>query len=407
MDKIIKRSLELNKLKAYKDSDLIKVVTGIRRCGKSTLLKTFWKELVENGVSEDQVFHINFEDPKEYKGQDWRQVFNDLDAKFIPDCMNYVFLDEPQELPDFERLLDGLYIQKNVDLYVIGSNAKLLSSDLATLLTGRHIEIRLFPFSFAEFTEMQKLLGKDESPSKIFARYLEIGGLPGIFSIQDVTDNEAHEYANGVYQTILEKDIYRRHDIRSKRSFENIAKYILDHIGSETSPLRISNTLKSNKQSVDNETVEAYLSYLTESYVFSKASRFDIKGKAQLATLEKYYAADLAFRHTLLGRKPHSDTGHLLENVIYVELLRRGYDVWVGKIYNQQVDFVAKNESGDIEYFQVSESVKGAETYEREIAPFLKIRDNYPKTLLTTDDILKPENGFAHKNVYEWLLAKQ
>jgi predicted AAA+ superfamily ATPase len=403
----ILRTRELNQLDSFRLSDLIKVVTGIRRCGKSTLLRQYRRRLLANGVASRSILDFNFEDPTVSAGKTWLDLYEDISLQTKDKRRKfYVFLDEPQNIEDFERLLDGLYIQPNVNLFVTGSNADMLSSDLATLLSGRYVELNLLPFSFQEYCEAMKIDVSNRllNWEQVLRDYLYSTAFPaGVELSRNGTANSAM-YVRSLYDSILEKDIRRRHDIRDMRAFENIFKFIAAHIGSEVSAGSISKALKQDGKTVHNQTVEKYLGYLSEAFILYKASRFDIKGKEQLATLEKYYLTDLGFRGVLFGAGAGRNEGHLLENVVYLELIRRGWQVWVGKAGAREVDFVARNAAGRIEYFQVSWSLKNQETFQRELMSLRSIRDNYPKTILTADVGRSMVDGIEVANVAEWLL---
>ena len=408
MIKLINRKEYLDKLLSYKDKDIIKVVTGLRRSGKSTLLEMFKDNLLVNGVMSEQTQFYNFELPENFLNKSWDMLYFEIKSKLQPDKMNYIFLDEVQNIVDFEKFVDGLYATKNIDVYITGSNANLLSSELATLLSGRYIEISILPFSFAEYLESINIDTNNKylNYEAIFYDYVNETSLPKGIDLRDEGYDKIHEYLEALYTTIIEKDITQRHKIYDKRAFSNVVKFLANNIGYRVSPNSISKALKSDNQSVHHATVENFIDYLVESFVFYRVNRFDIKGKKQLATQEKYYLVDLGFLNVLVGRERTADRGHILENVVYLELLRRGYKIWTGTLRNGEIDFTVKNRFGEIEYYQVSWEISNTETQKREFAPLETVKDNYPKFLLTTESFLQNKAGIIHKNVFEWLLEK-
>ena len=393
---------------SYKDKDIIKVVTGLRRSGKSTLLELFRNRLLENNVMLEQTQFYNFELPENYLNKSWKTLYFEIKSKLQADKPNYVFLDEIQNITDFEKLVDGLYASKNIDVYITGSNANLLSSELATLLSGRYIEISILPFSFAEYLEVRGIDTNNKylNYEALFYDYVNETSLPKGVELREEGFDKIYEYLEALYATIIEKDITQRHKINDKRAFGNIAKFVAANIGSQISPSSISKALKADNQSIHNTTVEKYIEYLVESFVFYSVNRFDIKGKKQLATLEKYYLVDLGLLNVLVGRDRTADRGHILENVVYLELLRRGYKIWTGTLRNGEIDFTVKNRNGEIEYYQVSWKILSVETEEREFTPLETVQDNYPKFLLSTESFPQSRAGIIHKNVFEWLLEK-
>ena len=324
------------------------------------------------------------------------------------DKNNYIFLDEIQNISDFEKLVDGLYATKNVDVYITGSNANLLSSELATLLSGRYIEISILPFSFVEYLESINIdiSNKYLNYEALFYDYVNETSLPKGIDLRVEGYDKIYEYLEALCNTIIEKDITQHNKIYNKRAFSNVVKFIANSIGNRVSPNSISKALKSDNQSVHHATVEKFIDYLVESFVFYKVNRFDIKGKKQLATQEKYYIVDLGLLNVLVGRERTSDRGHILENVVYLELLRRGYKIWTGTLRNGEIDFIVKNHSGEMEYYQVSWEISNIETEKREFSPLETIKDNYPKFLLSTESFPQNKAGIIHKNVFEWLLGR-
>ena len=394
------------KLKTYKDQDLIKVVSGLRRSGKSTLLEIYREELLEEGIDKLQIQFYNFELPENYINKTWDIIYFEIKQKIQPDKTNYIFLDEVQNIPLFEKLVDGLFATKNTDVYITGSNAFLLSSELATLLSGRYIEISILPFSFNEYLTARNIetTNKYLNYEALFFDYVNETSLPKGIELRESGFDKIYEYLEAIYTTIIEKDISQRHQIKDKRAFANIVKFVASNIGSSLSPSNISNSLKQDGQKIHHSTVEKYLEYLVTSFVFYKVNRFDLKGKRQLATQEKYYLVDVGLLNVLVGKERISDRGHILENIIYLELLRRGNKIWTGTSRNSEVDFVCKNQMGEIEYYQVAWQMTSESTIEREFVALEKINDNYPKFLLTTDSFTQNRSGIIHLNVFNWLL---
>jgi len=408
MNNLIERKEYIDKLLSYKDKDIIKVVTGLRRSGKSTLLELFKNRLLKNGEMPEQTQFYNFELPENYLNKSWETLYFEIKSKLQTDKPNYIFLDEIQNIADFEKLVDGLYASKNVDVYITGSNANLLSSELATLLSGRYIEISILPFSFSEYLEVRGIDTNNKylNYEALFYDYVNETSLPKGVDLREEGFDKIYEYLEALYATIIEKDITQRYKIYDKRAFGNVAKFVAANIGSPISPNSISKALKADNQGVHRDTVEKFIEYLVESFVFYCVNRFDIKGKKQLATLEKYYLVDLGLLNVLVGRDRTADKGHILENVVYLELLRRGYKIWTGTLRNGEIDFTVKNHNGEIEYYQVSWEISSPETKEREFTPLETVKDNYPKFLLTTESFPQSRAGIIHKNVFEWLLEK-
>ena len=396
---MINRDNYLNKLIRFKDKELIKVVTGIRRCGKSTLFDLYINYLLQNGVKQEQIIRLNLEDPVFYKLDDYLKLYKYIKDKMKKDKMNYIFIDEVQNVKEFQKAVDGLYIQKNTDIYITGSNAYLLSGELATLLSGRYVEIKMLPLSFKEY----RLALPDENIDRLYQKYISRGSFPYTLKLEDVDDIDM--YIKGIYDSIVLKDIMARKNFQDMQMLQSIINFMLDNIGNLYSTNKIADTMTSNGRKISVHTVESYLTALTESFILYKATRYDVKGKQYLKTGDKYYVADLGLRYFLLGRKEQG-RGHILENVVYLELSRRGYDVYIGKVDDCEVDFVAINSKG-IEYYQVSETVRDENTLSRELRPLDMIKDHYPKYLLTMD--LDPEtsyNGIRKINVLDWLLEK-
>ena len=396
---MIERTEYLEELKRWKDKDLIKVITGIRRCGKSTLFELFINYLKENNVNEKQIIHINLEDA-DYDFKNYKELYNYISKKLDSEKQYYVFLDEVQNVSEFQKAVDSLYIKKNVDVYITGSNAYLLSGELATLLSGRYVEIKMLPLSFKEYISAFN----DKNYQQLFLNYMKNGGMPGNISILKFNPNDIDKYLDGIFSTIVYKDIMARNKISDKLLLESVLKLIFDSIGSPVSAKKISDTLTSKGISTSNHTVENYIVAFLESFLIYKVKRFDVKGKNILARDYKYYAVDTGLRSFWLGKKADSDMGHILENIVYLELLRRGYKVYVGKVDNLEVDFVAENRDG-LNYFQVALSVRDEKVLARELRSLEKTGDHYPKVLLTLDmDLETDYNGITKMNVIDWLL---
>lgn len=397
---IIERKEYLNKLITWKDKQLIKIVTGVRRCGKSVLLKMYQDYLKNNGVKESQIVTINFEDLDYEELTNYKKLDNYLKEKLIPNKMTYIFLDEIQNVDQFPKVLDSFYIKDNVDIYVTGSNAHMLSSEIATMISGRYIQIEMLPLSFKEYMEST---GNMNDRGIKYTEYLQNNSFPYALQLKNQPD-EIRDYLEGIYNTIVVKDIVHRKNITDTMMLKNILKFVFDNIGNPLSSKKISDTMTSLGRKINSRTVEKYLEAFSESYIIYPAKRYNIKGKEYLKSLEKYYIVDIGMRYMLLGSKM-MDTGHILENVVYLELLRRGYDVYVGKIDNYEVNFVAQNHKGTI-YYQVALIVRDEKTLQRELRPLQAIRDHYPKVILTMDE--DPEiqyDGIRRINARDWLLG--
>ena len=400
----IQRIKELNKLLVLKDRNLIKVITGVRRCGKSTLMSQFQK-LLKKENSKISIISINMDMPKFrfLAEKSWKEIYDHIQKLLKKNITNYVFIDEVQNIPEFEKLLEGLYVTPNVDLYVTGSNAYLLSSELATLLTGRAFEISILPFSFAEYLEFT---GKSANPDRAFAEYVRTGGFPEAVGLAETDENFAYEYLKTVFQNIYENDIQKRHTIYSDTSYQEVVLFLTDCVGSNVSAGNIAKILTANGKKIDNKTVSKYIDTLVESYLFYKVNRYDIKGKQHLTTQEKYYLVDLGLRNALLGKELASDAGHLLENVIFLELQRQNYQIWIGKADRLEVDFVVRDKDGYTKYIQVAQTVKNPDTLARELAPFEKIPDHNERLLITMDFETGSHKGVKQINAIDWLLGK-
>lgn len=396
----IERKEYLNKLISFRDKQLIKVVTGVRRCGKSTLMEIFQDYLREQGVAEEQIVSVNLEDFDFYELRDPKKLHDYLKARLVSGKMTYLFLDEIQHCEEFPRVVDSLYIKQNVDLYITGSNAHMLSSEIATLISGRYVEIRMLPLSFREYVTGT---GDTKDLSGKYRRYLETSSFPYALELAE-QPNELRDYLEGIYHTIVVKDISLRQRIPDAMMLESITRFVLDSIGSPLSTKKIADSMTSFGRKIDVKTVEKYLRSLMESFIVYRAKRYNIKGKQYLKTLEKYYVVDIGMRTMLLGSRS-MDVGHILENVVYLELLRRGYDVYVGKVDDLEVDFVAMDPKRTI-YYQVTTTVRDEQTLKRELAPLQKIADHYQKLILTLDDDPEADyEGIRRINALEWLVG--
>ena len=397
---MIARDEYLQKLIDLRDTDLIKVVTGISRCGKSTLFKLYQDYLKSNGVSNEQIISINFEDLAYEELLNYRSIYDHVKSRLISEKMNYVFLDEIQAVDQFQKAADSLYIQDNVDLYITGSNASLLSGDLATLLSGRYVEIAMMPLSFKEYVSAQT---DKSSISELYSKYRKNSSFPGAIEIS--SHGKLREYLSGIYNTIVLKDIVARYNIQDVSMLDSIIRFMFDNIGNVCSSRKIAGALASSGRKVSANTVERYLSAMTSSYILYQARRYDLKGKQYLASGEKYYVADIGLRNYLLGDKA-ADLGHILENIVFLELLRRGNDVYIGKVGNSEVDFIAVGEEGTV-YYQVAATVREESTLNRELASLNMIQDHNPKYLLTLDDDPPMfHNGIRQINALDWLLSR-
>lgn len=395
---MLERRTYLEDLINFKDKNLIKVITGIRRCGKSTLFELYQEYLKLNGVDNEQIISVNLEDGNFRNIQTADLLYTYVENKLVLDKQNYVFLDEVQQVKDFQKAVDWLYVKKNVDVYITGSNAYLLSGELATLLSGRYIEIKMLPLSFKEYVTAYP---NNTNNAELYMNYLQNSSFPGTLEI--VRKKDIRTYLEGIYNTVLLKDIVTRKKISDTLILQSIVEFMFENIGNLCSSTKISNTMTSIGRKVSVPTVESYLNALCDSFIIYKASRYDIKGKQYLATGAKYYVADIGLRYFILGTKK-SDFGHILENIIYLELLRRGYEVYIGKVGNAEVDFIAISDKG-IEYYQVAYTVMEESTLNRELASLEAIKDHNAKYLLTMDYVpTVSHNGIKQINALDWLV---
>ena len=402
---LIPRKQYMQMLRNLKGQNIIKVIAGVRRCGKSMLLQMFADELLQNNVVQEQIQFLNFEDLDTLAIGDIYQIHTHIKDRLVPDKMNYIFLDEVQNISDFQRLVDSLFIKKNCDVYITGSNAYLLSGELATLLTGRYIEISILPLQFAEYYDF--IISKSPNMSKLetLANYLQEGGVPEYYKQKNISQKQADEFMRSVLNAIVEKDIFQRLNTTNKHDFNKIVDFVFDSVGSYVSPRSISDTLRTNGTIVDKQTVAKYLDALCDVFLIYKVSRYEIKGKGLLQTLNKYYLVDPCFRKVRLKRDMVKDRSHWLENAVYFELVRRYRDVLIGKKDNLEVDFVVTDYDGYTSYYQVSWTTENPDTLERELASLRAIKDSNPKYLLTTDIDFNPVyDGIRKINVVDWML---
>lgn len=397
---MIQRKEYLDWLKNWRDKQVIKVVTGVRRCGKSTLFELYIEDLKRSGVCEDQIISINLEDVAYEDLLTYKALYTYITKRLCKDKTTYVFIDEVQQCAGFEKAVDSLFIKKNVDVYITGSNAYMLSGELATLLSGRYVEIQMLPLSFSEYAVYRE--PEHTGSMRLFNEYMTYGAFPYVATLlKENVDTKG--YIDGIYNTIIVKDVAMREKITDIPVLESIVKFLCSSIGGPISIKKISDTINSGGRKISVNTVERYVQALCDSYVFYKVDRYNIKGKQLLKTLGKYYIVDTGFRDILISSAA-TDLGHLLENIVFLELLRRGYKVNIGKIAENEVDFVAVGREG-IHYFQVAASVIDENTLKRELAPLQKINDNHPKIILTLDEVLGVTNydGIRIINVIDWL----
>ena len=399
----IKRAEYLDWLIRWKEQQIIKVVSGVRRCGKSTMFDIYCDHLKQNGVDVSQIISINFEDIDYEHLTNYRALYDYIKTILLPDKMNYIFLDEIQHVEKFEKAVDSLFLKKNCDVYITGSNAYFLSSELATLLSGRYVELKMLPLSFKEFCS-----GMGESNAtrtEKFTQYMATGSFPYTLKFSQ-HEREVKEYLRDVYNTVLLKDIVKRLKVSDVTSLESVTKFMFHNIGNIVSPTKIANTMKSVGSGVDQKTVDKYIKGLCDSLILYEATRYNIKGKGFLSTQSKYYCVDIALRN-LLVRGKDSDVGHILENIVFLELKRRGYDVYVGQLDGTEVDFVANSPDGII-YYQVAATTLDESVLKRELTSLRKITDNYPKYLLTLDEAFGTADydGIKKINIVNWLSEK-
>lgn len=399
---LIPRKQYLDTLIRLKDKQLIKIVTGIRRCGKSTLFDLYEEYLLNNGVKKENIIRINFESPQFIELWDWLALYRFIKERLQANTMNYILLDEIQNVPDFQRAVDGLFILDNSDVYITGSNAYLLSGELATLLSGRFIEIKMLPLSFKEYLSA---FTENQDRATQFRRFIQFGSFPYVLWLEEEQDIQA--YLEGIYTTVILKDVLTRKKIADPDMLQRVVKFLADNIGSPISATSIANTLTSHQRKVSFHTVENYLAALMDSFIFYRVQRYDIKGKQHISTGAKYYLCDVGLRYYMLGTKP-GDFGHILENIVYLELVRRGNEVYVGKVNDTEIDFIAIHK-GEKSYYQVAYTVMELDgndrILQRELRPLQLCKDNNQKFLLTMDNVPPvSHDGIKQCYVLDWLL---
>ena len=396
--KRIERTAYLNKLIAFKDKNLIKVITGIRRCGKSTIMEIYRDWLLAHGVTDNQIVYLNFEDYDYYELRNPRKLYEYIKPLILKDRMTYLFFDEIQHVEDFPDIINSLNLKSTVDIYVTGSNAYMLSSEIATLLSGRYVEIAMLPLSFKEYVVATEAT---DNISKAYTEYITRSSFP--YSLELDTPSEVSDYLNGVYSTIVVKDIMSRKRLPDVMMLESVIRFTADNIGNILSTKRIADIMTADGRKIDQKMVERYLSALCETFFVYEAKRYNIKGKQLLKTLGKYYLVDLGLRRMLLGSRSF-DAGRILENIVYLELLHRQKKVYIGKVDDLEVDFVAIDADG-ITYYQVAATVRDEKTLKRELASLQQIKDHYPKFILTLDDDPTADyDGIKRVNALEWMM---
>ncbi len=399
---MIYREKYLQKLRDLKGQNIIKVVTGIRRSGKSTLLEVFKNELIESGVERKNILFINFEQRENLHLTDWTTLYDEIIQNINNDDSYYVFLDEVQLVNAFEKLVNSLFTKKKIDLYVTGSNGYLLSSELATLLTGRYISINIHPYSFFEYT---LAYSEEKNTDRLFRQYINTSTFPEAVTLSKVNENLVNDYLQSIYDTVVIKDIAQRYKLRNLHNLHRVISFVFDSVGSYISPGNIAIALnKNSNKTISHNTISKYLDFLTNSYIIYPAPRYDINGKELLTSNQKYYLVDLGLKNILNTNKYDADLGRKLENVVYFELLRRGGKIYVGKNNEKEIDFIVKKPNNEREYYQVAFTVNDEKTFEREISAFRNIKDNYPKYLLTLDFDTTNIEGVQKINVIDWLL---
>ena len=402
---MINRPIYIDKIMAYVNTPFVKILTGIRRCGKSTILRMLMEEIKKRGVRDDQILHYSF-DSLEYEDiKTAKALFTHLKQHLCSEGRTYLFLDEIQEVKSWEKVVNSLMADYDVDIYVTGSNSRMMSSEISTYLTGRYIAFRIFPLSFSEYMLFRKEYTEILDPRTELANYLRLGGFPAVH-LQKYTSNEVYTIVKDIYNSTIFTDIVRHNQIRKVDQLERIVKFAFDNVGRTFSAASISKYLKSENRSIDNETVYNYLSKLESAYILHRCSRFDVQGKEILKTQEKFYLADPALRYSVLGYSPDSVSA-MLENVIYLELLRRGYEVYVGKLDNTEIDFIAVKQENKV-YIQVAQEIGSPETERREYGRLLDIRDNYPKYVLRTDVFAGGNyEGIKTMHIADFLLSNE
>ncbi|MCL2481053.1 MAG: ATP-binding protein [Spirochaetaceae bacterium] len=399
---MIKRENYLAKLRLLKNQDLIKVITGIRRSGKSTILELFKNELLKSGVKKSNIIFINFEERENLHLTSWTALYDEIVKKANKKENYYIFLDEIQMVENFEKMVNSLFVKKNIDLYITGSNALLLSGELSTLLTGRYITINVTTYSFAEYREA---FCKEANTDKLFRQYINTSHFPEAVNLSQTAPELVNDYIRNIYDTVINKDISQRYKLRVSYNLKRVIDFVFNSVGSPVSASNIAATLNKNSdKNISHNTIKNYLDYLCQSFVLYRAKRYDVKGKELLTTNDKFYLVDLGLRQISFENKFDSDLGHKLENVVYFELLRRGGEIFIGKNKDKEIDFMVQKNNNEREYYQVAYTVSDEKTLNREIQAFKNINDNYPKYLLTLDFDNSSVNGIKRINIIDWLL---
>ena len=398
---MVERKEYLQKLWSWKDEQVIKVVTGIRRCGKSTLLKQYQNKLKSAGVTEEQIISINFEELENEPLLDYKSLYQYIKERLCEDKMTYIFLDEIQKVTSFEKVVDSLHVKENIDIYITGSNAKLLSGELATYLAGRYVEFIVYPFSFAEFLELYHSVFPEETVQKSFQQYILYGGMPYLANIR-YADEPSRQYLQDLFNSVQLKDIVKRNKIRDVDLLERIMAYVMANVGNTFSASSLAKFLKSEQRTVAPETILNYIRYCCDAYLFYQVKREKVQGKQILASNEKYYIADHGIREAVFGGNA-KDINLTLENIVYLELLRRGYHVTVGKNQDKEIDFVC-DKRGEKLYIQVTYLLASEETIQREFGVYDTVRDNFPKYVVSMDEFDMSRNGIKHRNIRDFLL---
>jgi predicted AAA+ superfamily ATPase len=400
---MVNRECYLAKLRLLKNQDLIKVITGIRRSGKSTILELFRNELLKLGIKKSNIISINFEEREYLHLTKWTVLYDEIIKKTNKKEKFYVFLDEIQMVENFEKMINSLFVKKNIDLYITGSNALLLSGELSTLLTGRYIAINVTPYSFAEYREA---FSREPNTDKLFRQYMNTSHFPEAVNLSLSAPELVNDYVRSIYDTVINKDISQRYKLRILDNLKRVIDFVFNSIGSPISASNIAEALNKNSdKKISHNTIKNYLDYLCQSFVLYKAKRYDVKGKELLTTNEKYYLVDLGLRQITFENKFDSDLGHKLENVVYFELLRRGGEIFIGKNKDKEIDFIVQKSNSEREYYQVAYTISNEKTLSREIQAFKNVNDNYPKYLITLDFDNSSVNGIKKVNAIDWLLG--
>ena len=404
---MILRPMYMNRLKPFVNTPFVKILTGVRRCGKSTILLMLIEELKKQGVSENQIIHFNFDSMKYDNIKDRKLLYKVISEKIKPNVKNYIFLDEVQEIENWERMVNSIMTDFDADIYVTGSNSKMLSSEISTYLTGRYVSINVYPLSFSEYLDFKKSYSNENSFNRKddFAHYLKFGGFPAV-NLRGFTQDEAYTIVKDIYNSTIFKDIVQRNKIRKIELLERVVKFVFDNVGKTFSAKSISDYLKNQNRNMDVETVYNYLSFLEKAFIIYRCSRYDLQGKEILKTQEKFFLADPAFKYSVLGYSPKS-VAAMLENIVYLELKRRGYEVFVGKTLNQEIDFTAIKKNEKV-YIQVCREISSEKTEKREYSNLLNIKDNYPKYLLRTDEFSEGNyEGIKTMHIADFLLLNE